>query len=87
MKDGYEIAYKRPGTLLDKRMHYCPGCYHTTLHKIIMEVVEEMGIENDTIGVSPVGCSVFAYDYMNVDFQEAAHGRACALATGIKRML
>ncbi len=87
MRDGYEIAYKKPSTFLDKRMHYCPGCYHATLHKIIMEVVEELDIADKTIGVSPVGCSVFAYDYMNVDFQEAAHGRACALATGIKRML
>ncbi len=87
MKDGYELVYKRPATLLDARMHYCPGCFHSTMHKIIMEVVEEMGIEEDTIGVSPVGCSVFAYNYMDIDFQQAAHGRACAVATGIKRSL
>lgn len=85
MKEGYELVYKKPETLLDKRMHYCPGCLHSTLHKLIMEVVDEMEIKNDTVGVSPVGCSVFAYDYMDVDMQQAAHGRACALATGIKR--
>ncbi len=87
MKDGYELVYKRPDTLLSKRMHYCPGCFHSTMHKIIMEVVDEMGIAEETIGVSPVGCSVFAYDYMDIDFQQAAHGRACAVATGIKRSL
>ncbi|HPM48206.1 MAG TPA: thiamine pyrophosphate-dependent enzyme [bacterium] len=87
MKEGYELVYKRPSTLLDTRMHYCPGCFHSTLHKLIMEVVEEMGIKEDIIGVSPVGCSVFAYDYMDIDFQQAAHGRACAVATGIKRTL
>ncbi len=86
MKEGYELVYKKPGTLLPQRMHYCPGCLHSTLHKIIMEVVEEMGIQNDTIGVSPVGCSVFAYDYMDIDMQQAAHGRAGAVATAIKRM-
>ncbi|MFO7735809.1 MAG: thiamine pyrophosphate-dependent enzyme [bacterium] len=87
MKDGYEIVYKKPSTMKEKRMHYCPGCFHSTFHKIIMEVVEEMDIQDKTIGVSPVGCSVFAYDYMDIDMQEAAHGRATALATGIKRML
>jgi len=88
MKDGYDVVYKRPKGLIDDvRMHYCPGCFHSTLHKIIMEVVEEMKIEDNIIGVSPVGCSVFAYDYMDIDFQQAAHGRACALATGIKRTL
>jgi 2-oxoglutarate ferredoxin oxidoreductase subunit beta len=68
-------------------MHYCPGCGHGVVHKLLMEVVEEMGIQERTIGVAPVGCSVFAYQYMNVDMQEAAHGRATAVATGIKRML
>ncbi len=86
MKEGYEVIYKKPSTLLDKRMHYCPGCMHSTAHKLIMEVVEEMGIQDKTIGVCPVGCSVFAYDYMNIDMQEAAHGRACAVATGVKRV-
>ncbi len=87
MREGYKVVYQRPSTLRDKRMHYCPGCMHSTIHKLIMEVVEEMGIQNDTVGVCPVGCSVFAYDYMNIDMQEAAHGRAAAVATGIKRML
>ncbi|HNT27122.1 MAG TPA: thiamine pyrophosphate-dependent enzyme [bacterium] len=86
MKEGYELIYQKPSTLLPRRMHYCPGCLHSTLHKLIMEVVEEMGIKEKTIGVSPVGCSVFAYDYMDVDMQQAAHGRAAALATAIKRM-
>jgi len=87
MKEGYELIYKRPETLLKKRMHYCPGCFHSTIHKFLMEVVEELDIQNKTIGVCPVGCSVFAYDYLDVDMQEAAHGRAAAVATGIKRML
>lgn len=87
MKEGYELVYKRPKTLLDKRMHYCPGCFHATIHKLLMEVVEEMNIQDKTVGVCPVGCSVFAYDYMDVDMQEAAHGRAAAVATAIKRLL
>ncbi len=87
MKPGYEQIYKRPETLLPKRMHYCPGCFHSTIHKIIMEIVEEWDIQDKVIGVCPVGCSVFAYDYLDIDMQEAAHGRAAAVATGIKRML
>ena len=87
MKEGYELIYKRPKTLVDVRMHYCPGCFHSTIHKLLMEVVEELDIQDKTIGVCPVGCSVFAYDYMDVDMQEAAHGRAAAVATGIKRLL
>ena len=87
MKEGYEVIYKRPNTLTDKRMHYCPGCFHSTIHKLLMEVVEEMDIQDKTIGICPVGCSVFAYDYLDVDMQEAAHGRAAAVATAVKRML
>jgi 2-oxoglutarate ferredoxin oxidoreductase subunit beta len=87
MKEGYQLLYKRPKTLLDKRMHYCPGCFHATVHKLFMEIVEEMDIQGKTVGVCPVGCSVFAYDYMDVDMQEAAHGRAAAVATAVKRML
>jgi len=86
MKEGYKLIYQKPKTLRKKRMHYCPGCFHATIHKLMMEVVEELGIQEKTIGVCPVGCSVFAYDYMDVDMQEAAHGRAAAVATGIKRM-
>lgn len=82
-----ELVYKKPSTLTDTPMHYCPGCSHGVMHKLMMEVVEEMGIQEQTIGVAPVGCSVFAYHYMNVDMQEAAHGRASAVATGIKRIL
>lgn len=80
------LVYRKPSTLLPEPFHYCPGCGHSTVHKIFMEVIEEMGIENETIGVAPVGCSVFAYHYMGVDMQQAAHGRACAVATGIKRV-
>ncbi len=87
MKEGYKLVYERPKTLLSRRMHYCPGCFHSTMHKLIMEVVEEMGIQEKTVGVCPVGCSVFAYDYMDIDMQEAAHGRAAAVATAVKRML
>ncbi|NIM14393.1 MAG: 2-oxoglutarate oxidoreductase [Candidatus Aminicenantes bacterium] len=87
MKEGYELIYKRPKTLTTKRMHYCPGCFHSTIHKLLMEIVEEMDIQDRTVGVCPVGCSVFAYDYLDVDMQEAAHGRAAAVATAIKRML
>ncbi len=83
--EGMSIVCERPDTLLDARMHYCPGCGHGVAHRIIMEVVAELGIQDKTIGVAPVGCSVFAYHYMNIDMQEAAHGRATAVATGIKR--
>ncbi len=84
--EGMEVVYKKPQTLTDTPMHYCPGCGHGVIHKILMEVIDEMGIQSETIGVAPVGCSVFAYDYMNVDMQEAAHGRASAVATGVKRV-
>ncbi|MCP4150827.1 MAG: 2-oxoglutarate oxidoreductase [bacterium] len=87
MKEGYEVIYKKPKALLDKRMHYCPGCFHSTVHKLMMELVMEMDIQDKIVGVCPVGCSVFAYDYMDIDMQEAAHGRAGAVATAIKRML
>ncbi len=73
--------------LLDVPNHYCPGCSHGVVHKLVAEVIEEMGIQEDTIGVSPVGCAVFAYNYIDIDWQEAAHGRAPAVATGIKRLL
>jgi len=87
MKEGYELIYERPETLTDTRMHYCPGCFHSTIHKLTMELIQELGVQDRTVGVCPVGCSVFAYNYMDVDMQEAAHGRAAAVATGIKRML
>jgi 2-oxoglutarate ferredoxin oxidoreductase subunit beta len=71
--------------MTEKVLSYCPGCGHGTAHRIIMEVLDEMGLQEDTIGVAPVGCSVLAYEFMNIDMQQAAHGRAPALATGIKR--
>jgi 2-oxoglutarate ferredoxin oxidoreductase subunit beta len=86
-RNGMEVVYKKPQTLTDTPMHYCPGCGHGVAHKLLMEVVDELGIQEQTIGVAPVGCAVFAYDYMNIDMQEAAHGRASAVATGIKRVL
>ena len=86
LDEDYEVVYHKPKTLVDVSMHYCPGCAHSTVHKLIMEAVDELGIQEQTIGVAPVGCAVFAYDYMNIDMQEAAHGRAPALATAIKRM-
>ncbi len=86
-EDEYEMVYHKPVTMVDAPMHYCPGCAHSLVHKLIMEVVEELGIQEQTIGIAPVGCSVFAYDYMNIDMQEAAHGRACAVATAIKRLM
>src|SRR5512143_3682183 len=84
---GMECVWAKPDALTDTKMHYCPGCGHGVVHKVLMETIAEMGIQQDTIGVAPVGCSVFAYHYMNVDMQEAAHGRAAAVATGIKRLL
>lgn len=82
-----EVVYHKPETLTDTPMHYCPGCGHGVIHRVLMEVIDEMGIAENTVGVAPVGCSVFAYNYMNVDMQEAAHGRASAVATGVRRVL
>jgi len=79
------LVYRKTPLMTDHVLSYCPGCGHGAIHRVIMEVVEEMGIQADTIGVTPVGCSVFAYDFMNIDMQQAAHGRAPAVATGIKR--
>jgi 2-oxoglutarate ferredoxin oxidoreductase subunit beta len=85
--EGMDLVYCRPDTLTELPFHYCPGCAHSVVHRVLMEVVDELNIQDKTIGVAPVGCSVFAYHYMNVDMQEAAHGRATAVATGIKRVL
>jgi len=79
------IVYERPHALIDVPLHYCPGCLHGIIHKIVAECIDELGIEGKTIGVAPVGCAVMAYDYFNCDMVEAAHGRAPAVATGIKR--
>lgn len=85
--DQMDIVYQKPGTLTDTKFHYCPGCGHGVVHRVLMEVIDDLGIQEETIGVAPVGCSVFAYHYMNIDMQEAAHGRASAVATAIKRVL
>jgi len=82
-----KIVAKRPLGFTDRVTHYCPGCTHGVAHRLIAEVLEEMGELKNTIGVAPVGCAVFAYNYFNFDFVEAAHGRAPAMATGIKRTL
>ncbi len=79
-------VYAKTPLLTEKTLSYCPGCGHGVAHRILMELIEEMGLEHDTIGIAPVGCSVLAYEFMNVDMQEAAHGRAPALATAIKRL-
>jgi 2-oxoglutarate/2-oxoacid ferredoxin oxidoreductase subunit beta len=80
------LVYKRTELLTEKALSYCPGCGHGTAHRIIMEVIEEMDIQSKTIGIAPVGCSVLAYEFMNIDMQQAAHGRAPALATAVKRL-
>jgi len=79
-------VYGKSQLLTENVMHYCPGCSHGTVHKLIAEVIEEMGIQEQTIGVSPVGCAVFAYNYIDIDWEQAAHGRAPALATATKRL-
>ena len=80
------VVYTKTKVLTDKVMHYCPGCSHGTVHKLIAEVIDEMDIQEKTIGITPVGCSVFGYNYLNIDWQQAAHGRAPALATAAKRL-
>ncbi len=82
-----ECVYAKPHTLTDTRFHYCPGCGHSVIHRVLMEVIEELDIQDKTIGIAPVGCSVFAYNYMNIDMQGTAHGRASAVATAVKRIL
>jgi len=80
-----EKVFERPHALIDVNLHYCPGCTHGIIHRLVAETLDELGIEGSTIGVASVGCSVFAYNYFNCDMQQAAHGRAPAVATGIKR--
>jgi 2-oxoglutarate ferredoxin oxidoreductase subunit beta len=79
------LVYKRTECLTPNVLSYCPGCGHGVAHKLVMETIEELGIQSETIGVASVGCSVLAYDFMNVDMTGAPHGRATAVATGIKR--
>jgi 2-oxoglutarate ferredoxin oxidoreductase subunit beta len=80
------LVYKKTSLMTDKVLSFCPGCGHGTTHRLVMEVVDDMGIQSEVIGVAPVGCSVLAYDFMNIDMVGAAHGRAPAVATGIKRV-
>ena len=79
------VVFQKTRMLTDKPFHYCPGCTHGIIHRLAAEAMEELGIGDTAIGVAPVGCAVFAYDYFNCDMMEAAHGRAPAVATGIKR--
>jgi len=79
------LVYKKTPLMTDKVLSYCPGCGHGTAHRIVMEVLEELDAQEQTIGVAPVGCSVLAYEFMNIDMIQAAHGRAPAVATGVKR--
>jgi 2-oxoglutarate ferredoxin oxidoreductase subunit beta len=80
-----ETVFARPEALADVNTHYCPGCTHGVIHRLVAEVLDELGVRARTVGIAPVGCSVLAYNYFNTDFQEAAHGRAPAVATGVKR--
>ena len=80
-------VFERPKSLADVPLHYCPGCTHGIIHRLVAEAIDELGIEGRTIGVAPVGCAVMAYDYFTCDMVEAAHGRAPAVATGLKRAL
>ena len=75
------LVYRKPALMNDTPMHYCPGCSHGVVHKLVAEVIEEMGMEDKSVGVCPVGCAVFAYRYLDIDWQEAAHGRAPAVAS------
>lgn len=81
------VVFKKTKGLTEKQTHYCPGCTHGIIHRLVAEALEELDVLGSAIGISPVGCSVFAYDYLNCDMHEAAHGRAPAVATGIKRVL
>ncbi len=93
MKFGKDIispenkVFEKTKLLTDEYLHYCPGCGHSVVHRLLMEALEDLNLGDETIGVAPVGCSVFAYHYMDIDMQQAAHGRAPAVATGIKRVM
>ncbi len=82
-----EAVFKRPESLKGKPFHFCPGCHHGIAHRIVAQVIDELGIREETIGIAPVGCAVFLYDYFNLDVSESPHGRAPAVATGIKRCM
>ena len=80
------LVYSKPKLITNNVMHYCPGCSHGTVHKLVAEVIDELGLAEKAVGISPVGCSVFAYNYIDIDWIEAAHGRALAVATAVKRL-
>ncbi len=80
------LVYGKSSLLLDVPMHYCPGCSHATVNKILAEVIQEMGLENKAIGISPVGCSVFVYHYVDIDWIQASHGRAAAVGSAVNRL-
>ena len=82
-----KVVFDKPHALSDMPFHYCPGCTHGIVHRLVAEVIDELGIEGKTVGIAPVGCSVFAYNYFECDMIEAPHGRAPAVATGVKRSL
>ena len=82
-----QLVYDRPESMASVQTHYCPGCTHGVAHRLVAEVIDEMGIKDNMIGVASVGCSVFAYNYFDFDFVQAPHGRAPAMATGVKRVL
>ena len=79
-------TFSKPEAMTDNHTHYCPGCTHGIVHRLVAEAIDELGIRENTVGIAPVGCAVLAYNYIDCDFQEAAHGRAPAMATGIKRV-
>jgi 2-oxoglutarate ferredoxin oxidoreductase subunit beta len=81
-----KVVFERTPALTEKQMHYCPGCTHGIIHRLLAEAIDELGVRDRTIGVAPVGCAVLAYEYFNCDMHQAAHGRAPAVATGIKRV-
>ncbi len=87
MNEMEQITYQRPEAFTDTQTHYCPGCTHGVAHRLVAEVIDEMGIRERTVGVASVGCSVFAYNYFDCDFVQSPHGRAPAMATGVKRTL
>lgn len=86
LTDSMQVVYEQPHALTDVVTHYCPGCTHGVIHRLVAEVMDELNLRENTIGVASVGCSVFAYNYFDCDFCEAAHGRAPAMATGVKRV-
>ena len=80
------LVYKKPALMNDNHMHYCPGCSHGVVHKLVAELIEEMGLGDRAVGIAPVGCAVFVYNYIDIDWIEAAHGRAPAIATAVNRL-